>query len=171
MVCATTSKLLQIPYIERIQCRFYVLKNMENDVHYRRGGNLPPATWQLQPVWLNGTTPRHVIPSAVEESSHVAIFILWLFLIPRSGFLHSACATVGMTQWGTFPFFIGNGSVLSGAGGRLPMELWCDCPRQSIDFDSLREAPPLQYICSEISCIQCVYHGIVFPKNAKNKEE
>ena len=30
------------------------------------------------------------------------------------------------------------------AGGRLPMELWCDCPRQSIDFDSLREAPPLR---------------------------
>ena len=28
------------------------------------------------------------------------------------------------------------------AGGRLPMELWCDCPRQSINFDSLRGAPP-----------------------------
>ena len=28
----------------------------------RRGGNLPPATLQIQPVWLNGTTPRHVIP-------------------------------------------------------------------------------------------------------------
>ena len=23
----------------------------------RRGGNLPPATFQIQPVWLNGTTP------------------------------------------------------------------------------------------------------------------
>ena len=28
------------------------------------------------------------------------------------------------------------------SGGNLPMELWCDCPRQSIDFDSLRGAPP-----------------------------
>ena len=28
------------------------------------------------------------------------------------------------------------------SGGNLPMELWCDCPRQSIMFDSLRGAPP-----------------------------
>ena len=26
-------------------------------VHCRRGGNLPPATWQIQPVRVNGTTP------------------------------------------------------------------------------------------------------------------
>ena len=35
--------------------------------------------------------------NGVEESSRVASFILWLFLIPRGGFLHSADATVGMT--------------------------------------------------------------------------
>ena len=28
----------------------------ENMVHYRRGGNLPPATLGIQPVGLNGTT-------------------------------------------------------------------------------------------------------------------
>ena len=40
--------------------------------------------------------------------------------------------------------FTRTGCIRNVAGGRLPMELWCDCPRQSIDFDSLREAPPLQ---------------------------
>ena len=40
--------------------------------------------------------------------------------------------------------FTRTGYKCSVAGGRLPMELWCDCHRQSIDFDSLREAPPLQ---------------------------
>ena len=39
--------------------------------------------------------------------------------------------------------FIHTGYHCNVAGGRLPMELWCDCPRQSIDFNSLREAPPL----------------------------
>ena len=39
-------------------CLMSVLRfeKCENMVHYRRGGNLPPATWQLQPVRLNGTT-------------------------------------------------------------------------------------------------------------------
>ena len=32
----------------------------------------------------------------------MASFILWWFFVKRSGFLHSANATVGMTQWGTF---------------------------------------------------------------------
>ena len=31
-------------------------KNVKNVVHYRRGGNLPPATYRLQPVRLNETT-------------------------------------------------------------------------------------------------------------------
>ena len=65
-----------------------------------RGGNLPPATFRIQPVRMNGTTYRHVIPSErkrVEESSQVASFTLrWSFL-QRGGFLHSADATVGMT--------------------------------------------------------------------------
>ena len=30
------------------------------------------------------------------------------------------------------------------AGGRLPKKSWYDCHRQSIDFDSLRGAPPLR---------------------------
>ena len=146
---------------------------------YRRGGNLPPATFRIQPVWLNDTTPRHVIPSERSESRnplkqqilpYIGIFLL------RGGFLHSAYATVGMTYRGVIPLtrtgyichgaspwrgwsgdessplhrsvygvipFTHTGCNCHVAGGRLPMELWCDCPRQSIDFDSLREAPPL----------------------------
>ena len=30
------------------------------------------------------------------------------------------------------------------------MELWCDCPRQSFDFDSLREAPPLHTLADVV---------------------
>ena len=37
------------------------------------------------------------------------------------------------------------GCICHVAGGRLPMELWWGCPRQSIDFNSLREAPPLRH--------------------------
>ena len=46
------------------------------------------------------TPPRHVIPrerKRVEESSRVADFILWWFIVQRGGFLHSADAAVGMT--------------------------------------------------------------------------
>ena len=67
----------------------------------RSGGNLPPSTLQIQPVWLNGTPSRHVIPRErmrVEESSQVADFILCWFIIQRGGFLHSADAAVGMTM-------------------------------------------------------------------------
>ena len=59
---------------------------------------VPCIGWyRIQPVWLNGTTPRYVIPSGVEESSQVADFTLRWYFLPRGGFLHSACATVGMT--------------------------------------------------------------------------
>ena len=165
----------------------------------------------------------------------MAIFILWWFILQRGGFLHSANATVGMTDvsglavtnvnvprfrpcgrmaadcrrysggttFRVVPFtpyteqcsgvdptpsspgeglapwdttdtniqrvalrpmaadcrrysggttfrvvpFNPTGYTSHVAGGRLPMELRCDCPRQSIDFDLLREAPPLRYIC------------------------
>ena len=53
------------------------------------------ATSRIQPVWLNGTTYRHVIPRErmrVEESSQVASFILRWFFLQRGGFLHSADA-------------------------------------------------------------------------------
>ena len=49
----------------------------------------------------------------------------------------------GCTMYRVIPFNP-TGYTSNVAGGRLPMELWCDCPRQSIDFDSLREAPPLR---------------------------
>ena len=65
------------------------------------GGNLPPSTLQIQPVWLNGSTYRHVIPSErkrVEESSQAASFTLCWFFVQRGGFLHSADAAVGMTS-------------------------------------------------------------------------
>ena len=53
------------PYIENVSflLKFCVTvlilcsKNAKNAVPYRRGGNLPPATLQIQPVWLNRTTP------------------------------------------------------------------------------------------------------------------
>ena len=67
----------------------------------RSGGNLPPSTLQIQPVWLNGTPSRHVIPRErmrVEESSQAASFILCWFFIQRRRFLHSAGAPVGMTE-------------------------------------------------------------------------
>ena len=34
----------------------------------------------------------------VEESTQVENFILWWFSLQRGGFLHSACAAVGMTK-------------------------------------------------------------------------
>ena len=145
--------------------------------HACRGGNLPPATFRIQPVWLNGTIPRHVIPrerKRVEESSQAASFTLCWFIEQRGGFLRSLCS-VGTTYvfgFGRYKFkcttipapggrmaadcrrytgFVHCDTICSiqfnyrnVAGGRLPVELWCDCPRQSIDFDSLREAPPLQ---------------------------
>ena len=36
------------------------------------------------------------------------------------------------------------GCIRNVPGGRLPKKSWCDCHRQSIDFDSLRGAPPLR---------------------------
>ena len=86
--------------------------------HACRGGNLPPATFRIQPVWTNGTTQcsgddpspfnvamitcadeRHHISTChpegaqrVEGSSQVASFILWWFFFQRGGFLHSADA-------------------------------------------------------------------------------
>ena len=54
---------------------------------------------------MNGITYRHVIPSErkrAEESSQVAGFTLCWFFLQCGGFLHSACATVGMTEGTTF---------------------------------------------------------------------
>ena len=89
---------------ERPVCRSGNVPNITRVVEWyyaSRGGNLPPATFRLQPVWLNGITHRHVIPRErmrVEGSSRVAGFILWWFFYQRGGFLHSACAAVGMTN-------------------------------------------------------------------------
>ena len=61
------------------------------------------AAFRIQPVWLNGTTCRHVIPSERSEPRNLP---KWQILpcggtfLPRSGFLHSANAAVGMTEWG-----------------------------------------------------------------------
>ena len=41
--------------------------------------------------------------------------------------------------------FTRTGCIRYVAGGRLPMKLRCDCHWQSIDFDSLRGAPPLRF--------------------------
>ena len=51
--------------------------------------------------------------------------------------------SVGMTCRGVVPFSR-TGYHCNVAGGRLPMKLLCDCHRQSLFFNSLRGAPPLQ---------------------------
>ena len=61
----------------------------------------------------------------------------------RAGWRQIAADTVGGTTFRVIPF-TSTGSTSNVAGGRLPIEFMCDCPRQSIDFDSLREAPPLR---------------------------
>ena len=85
-----------------------------------------PAPLQIELVGLNGTTPRHVIPSERSESRNLLkqqnLSCVGTFL-PRRRFLHSANATVGMTQLGTFSGIIGNGSVLSGAIEKAPLAL------------------------------------------------
>ena len=40
------------------------------------------------------------------------------------------------------------------AGRMISVELWCDRPRRSLDFDSLRGAPPLHGVSFEISFLQ-----------------
>ena len=101
------------------------------------------ATFRIQPVGLNGTTPRHVIPRErmrVEESSQVADFILWWFFHRRGGFLHSADAAVGMTYRGVVPL-IRTGYMRNVAGGRLPP---LRAHRWAVPFNrrgSIREVP------------------------------
>ena len=59
------------------------------------------ATFRIQPVWLNGTTPRHVIPrerKRVEESSQVASFTLRRLLLLLGKIPPLRYATVGMTD-------------------------------------------------------------------------
>ena len=57
-------------------CLFSVKEALRlKQYHACRGGYQPPATWQLQPVWLNGTTP---IMSFRPERK-------------RSGGIHSSC--------------------------------------------------------------------------------
>ena len=51
--------------------------------------------------------------------------------------------SLGMTCRYVVPFNH-TGCIRNVAGGRLPKKSWCDCHRQSIDFDSLRGAPPLR---------------------------
>ena len=62
--------------------------------------------------------PDYVIPSERSESRNLPE---WQILpcvgtfLTRGGFLHSACAMVGMTSSGTFLVFVETSSVLSGA--------------------------------------------------------
>ena len=71
---------------------------------YCRGGNLPPATLQVQPVWLNGTAPRHAIPTERMERRNP----LKLQKYPTQGkecYLSRSLRSfhsVGMTCWGWF---------------------------------------------------------------------
>ena len=55
-IAAPTIHLFRITVYLTCLSPFCVSKNAENVVYYRRGGNLPPATWQKQPVRLKGKT-------------------------------------------------------------------------------------------------------------------
>ena len=93
--------------------------------HSSPGEGLAP--YRIQPVWLNGTTLRHVIPSGVEESTQVADFTLrWYFLL-RGGFLHSACAQ-GLNDrrfwFGCCGYERTTIPALRPDGGRLPPLQW-----------------------------------------------
>ena len=90
-----------------------------------------PGTLRLQPLCKqNGTTPRHVIPSERSESRNPLKLQILPYVgtfLPRGGFLHSACATVGMTYGGTCLVFIGNSSVLSRAERHIGRSLRFRC--------------------------------------------
>ena len=82
-----------------------------------------------KPVGGNGTTPSICHSEGVkrvEESSQVASFILCWFFFQRGGFLHSAGARgLNDKMGGRVLFFVGNGSVLSGAIEKPPwLSLW-----------------------------------------------
>ena len=62
---------------------------------------------------------------------------------PSRGWSGDESSPLHCTVYQVVPF-TSTGSTSNVAGGRLPMKLWCDCHRQSMDFDSLREAPPLR---------------------------
>ena len=69
--------------------------------HRRERPMCRSAAWQIQSVWTKRNHPRHVIPSERSESRNLpklhVLPCVGTFL-PRSGFLHSADATVGMTM-------------------------------------------------------------------------
>ena len=68
LIAAPTIHLLQIPYILRVYPRLRFEK-CENMVHYRRGGNLPPATYRIHPVRVNGITTLPLPLGEVAERS------------------------------------------------------------------------------------------------------
>ena len=84
----------------------------------------------------------------------------------RAGWRQIAAATVGCTMFWVVPFNR-TGYTSNVAGGRLPMELWCDCPRQSKNFDSLRGAPPLRQICYKYRFFERFYHCFASTKCGK----
>ena len=70
------------------------------------------ATFRIQPVRTKRNHPSTCHPDRVkraEGSTQVASFPLWWFLYQRGGFLHSANATVGMTD--VFALVVTNSNV------------------------------------------------------------
>mgnify|MGYP004656196717 CR=1 FL=1 len=141
-----------------------------------------PATLDVQPVGVNGMTQNMVHPTVAaaicRQPARRAGIVVHLYLYRPTQKRLSLYGVVpfnqtGYIRYGASPWrgwsgdessplhcsvyevvpFTRTSCIRNVAGGRLPMELWCDCPRQSIDFDSLREAPPLQYICSVLEKI------------------
>ena len=78
-------------------------KGNHAESHRRERPMCRSAAWQIQSVWTKRNHPRHVIPSERSESRNLpklhVLPCVGTFL-PRSGFLHSACAAVGMTKLG-----------------------------------------------------------------------
>ena len=114
------------------------------------------AEWRNPPRWV---TNQHKIKLATREDSSTHCVSLGMtcrgvvpfnqtgciryVASPWRGWSGDESSPLHCTVYWVIPF-TGTGYFCHVAGGRLPMELWCDCPRQSINFDSLREAPPLR---------------------------
>ena len=133
-----------------------------------RSGNLPDITRADK---TEPPTDMSFRAQRVEESSQVASFTLcWLFSqlgkIPPLHFIHFGRDDISIggsvlpprVVFGALhgdessPLhcvvpFNRTGCIRNVPGGRLPKKSWCDCHRQSIDFDLLRGAPPLRIRC------------------------
>ena len=112
--------------------------------------------------------PRYVIPTAASaEWRNPLRWTMNQHKVKLAAWEDSSTRfrSLGMTCRGMVPFNH-TGCIRNVAGGRLPIELRCDCPRQSINSDSLREAPPLR----QCTTFLAFYRTQIGNSNVKNVE-